>query len=79
MESTSSFIQDIEEIIEANNWIGQLEIEPLPPSSRVRIRISSSHPFFPSEIVNDYSPEENPLEQLQQDCLRALRTGSSGI
>ena len=33
----------------------------------------------PLEIVNDYREEFNPLEQVQQECLRALRTGRPGL
>jgi hypothetical protein len=86
LPSADSFIAEIEEIIRANGWEGQLIVEalggnPTDSDSRqtVRIKLSSQHSVAPLEIVNEYTDGVHPLEQVQQECLRALRTGYPGI
>jgi hypothetical protein len=73
------FLEQINELILANGWEGQLLVELIDSSQIVRIRLNSSHPIAPLEIINDYQEGVHPLEQVQQECLRALRTGSAGL
>ena len=79
MGSSDQYFDQITEVIQANGWEKQLTIELLQPSHGVRVRLGKTHPIAPSEIVNDYQEGIHPLEQVQQECLRALRTGSPGI
>ena len=83
----SEFYHQIQELISANGWETQLSLEIIQgvdPSSigartTVRVRLPAHHPVSPSEIVNEYTEGVHPLEQIQQECLRALRTGHPGI
>ena len=52
---------------------------PLRPSVRIQIHLSAHHSLAPSELVNIYEEGIHSLEQVQQECLRALRTGHSGL
>jgi hypothetical protein len=78
----SRFLDQISELIRANGWEGQLKLELLAENesaAHVRVRLSQNHPVAPLAIVNEYMEGTHPLEQVQQECLRALRTGSPGI
>ncbi len=84
-----SFLDEIYDLLQANGWEGQLVLEVLQSSTLsqdngsqrqiVRVLLSQDHPFAPSEIVNEYEEGVHPLEQIQQECFRALRTGRSGL
>lgn len=77
------FKEQIEDLIQANGWEGLLTVEPLlegnPAAKGVRVKLSSEHSTAPSTIVNDYLEGVHSFEQIQQECLRALRTGRTGI
>lgn len=77
--SRETFIQEISELIEANGWSHDLVVQWVEEDQVVRIRLSSQHPISPNELINDYREGLHPLEQVQQECLRALRTGSPGL
>ena len=84
MKKKSAFYTQILELVEANGWSGDLVIIELDSSvsdSRVRVQVSLSthHSVAPSELVNIYDEGIHSVEQVQQECLRALRTGRSGI
>jgi len=81
MTDHDGFLDQINELIRANAWEGQLIVELVPSSvpSAVRVSLSAAHPTAPSEVINQYVEGLNPLEQVQQECLRALRTGRPGI
>lgn len=72
-----TFREQIEELLDANGWKGKFVIEDLSPTS-VRLRLKDPHPAEPSGMVGDYTEGTNPLEQVQGECLRALRTGRTG-
>jgi len=79
-----TFKEQIEEVLSANGWEQDLVVEtPQQPQpgvpELVRIRLARPHPNEPSGVVNDYTEGVHPLEQIQQECLRALRTGRPGI
>jgi hypothetical protein len=79
-----TFREQIEEILEANGWEKDVVVETLQEPqpgipARVRVRLARPHANEPSGIVNDYTDGIHPLEQIQQECLRALRTGRPGI
>lgn len=81
-ENQANFLEQILELFEANGWKHQLTTEMISSSdsaSKIRVRLLNNHPIAPSGIVNDYQEGINPLEQIQSECLRALRTGRSGI
>lgn len=77
-----NYRDQIEELLSANGWDGKfiLEVLPGPPGSPqvVRVTMKEPHPAEPSGLVNEYNEALNPLEQVQQECLRALRTGRVG-
>ena len=78
----ATYEEQICELIRANGWEGQLsvvDIEPEGGPQKVRVKLSENHPVAPGESVNDYIDGIHPLEQVQQECLRALRTGRPGI
>jgi hypothetical protein len=77
--SQKNFIREISELIEANGWSHELKVDWIEEDQVVRVRLTSQHPISPNEIVNDYREGLHPLEQVQQECLRALRTGSPGL
>ncbi len=76
-----SFIEQVKELIQANGWENELQIELISDSgqSGVRIRLSENHLTSASQLVNEYWEGISSLEQIQQECLRALRTGRTGI
>lgn len=78
---TPSFIDQIRELVRANGWEDQLMIEEwgTPSQPVIRVRLSAAHPSAPSELVNDYQEGISSLEQVQQECLRAIRTGRPGL
>jgi hypothetical protein len=75
------YLEQIQDLIQANGWEGQLVLEVLDDvdRKRVRVRLGEQHPTAPLEVINEYDEFLNPLEQVQQECLRALRTGRPGI
>jgi hypothetical protein len=78
------YYSQILELLESNGWTGLFEVEILnkehnDAEQTVRIRLGLKHLTNPGDIVNDYCESRHPLEQIQQDCLRALRTGRTGI
>ncbi len=76
------FRDQVLELIQANGWEGLFQIELLPKGdcpTVLRVRLGQNHLVAPLDIVNDYSPSVHGLEQVQQECLRALRTGRAGI
>lgn len=80
----NSFYTQILEMIDANGWSGQFKVVECSESTvkspvRIQIYLSEHHPVAPSELINLYEEGVNPLEQIQQECLRALRTGRSGV
>ena len=82
MSQAFFYLEQIKELIHSNGWDGQFDIEVIEESAEaqtIRIRLSERHPTAPCEIVNDYREGMNPLEQVQQECLRALRTGRPGV
>ena len=76
--ASSSYLNLIDELIRSNGWEDQLLVEWVE-NSIVRIRLSQNHPVAPLDIVNDYLEGTHSLEQVQQECLRAIRTGRPGI
>ncbi|HUP56261.1 MAG TPA: hypothetical protein VM598_02335 [Bdellovibrionota bacterium] len=79
-----TFKEQIEEVISANGWDSQLVVERLPATApgapeSVRVRMRIPHVAEPSGMVGDYVEGVHPLEQVQQECLRCLRTGHPGI
>lgn len=79
-----TFREQIEEVISANGWESELVLETLEAAGpgvpeRVRVKLLHPHPSEPHGVVNDYTEDVHPLEQIQQECLRALRTGRPGI
>jgi hypothetical protein len=79
-----TFREQIEDVISANGWERDLVIETLQAAGpgvpeRIRIRLARPHASEPDGLVNDYTDGVHPLEQIQQECLRALRTGRPGI
>lgn len=77
-----SFLEQIQELLAANGWEKELSLEVLNPEAEgrtIRIRLPTHHPVSPLEVINEYTEGVNPLEQIQQECLRALRTGHSGL
>lgn len=73
------FLNQILEIIAANGWDGLFQLEVVAKNPTVvRIRLGDKHQSAPQELVNDYTEGVHPLEQVQQECLRALRTGRIG-
>lgn len=74
----SQFIIQVNEIIEANGWNDDLRVEEVS-NEQVRITLGPNHPICPGEFVNDYYQGMTPFEQIQSECLRALRTGRTGI
>jgi hypothetical protein len=79
-----TFREQIEDVISANGWERDLIVETLQAPGpgipeQVRVRLVRPHPTEPGGLVNDYTDGVHPLEQVQQECLRALRTGRPGI
>jgi hypothetical protein len=79
-----TFREQIEEILSANGWEHDVVVETLQEPQPgipelVRVRLVNPHANEPSGIVNDYTDGVHPLEQVQQETLRALRTGRPGI
>jgi hypothetical protein len=79
-----TFREQIEDIISANGWDGEVVVETLQAGQpgvpeQVRVKLKTPRPAEPSGVVNDYTDGIHPLEQIQQECLRALRTGRPGI
>jgi hypothetical protein len=72
-----TFRAQVEELLDANGWKGKFAIEDLSPTS-VRLRLTDPLPAEPSGMVGDYTEAMNSLEQIQYECLRALRTGRTG-
>jgi hypothetical protein len=81
MAPSSMYLENIKELISANGWEKQLIVEQISenPLVQVRISLTPSHSIAPGAIVNEYSEGVHPFEQIQQECLRALRTGSPGL
>jgi hypothetical protein len=82
----SDYVLQILELIEANGWTAELTLEIIPgerhPATTpeiVRVKLSSNHPISPNGLINEYQEGQHPLEQIQQECLRALRTGHPGL
>jgi hypothetical protein len=77
------FVDRILELLAENGWSESFRVEEIPPhegaSKLVRVRLSDSHPVGPGDIVNDYIENVHSLEQVQYECLRAVRTGRPGI
>jgi hypothetical protein len=79
MALKTDFLNQVKEIIEANGWENLLVIEILDGNpDTLRIRLGKEHPIAAMEVVNDYTSGVSSLEQVQQECLRALRTGRPG-
>lgn len=81
-EDQANFLEQIHELFEANGWKNELTTEMISSSDsvpRVRVRLVKNHPIAPLGIVNEYQEGINSLEQIQSECLRALRTGRPGI
>ncbi len=79
--SKPEFLIQIEELLKSNGWSHQFILEVVsttPGATRVEIRLSKEHAVAPLDIVNCYEEALHPLEQVQQECLRALRTGRPG-
>jgi hypothetical protein len=77
MTDHSEYFEQIQELIQANGWEKLLTAECVPPY--VVVKLGEGHSTAPLEIVNHYAEGVNPIEQIQQECLRALRTGRPGI
>lgn len=67
----SPFAEQVRDLFSANGWEGLLEIEDLG-SGRIRVKLQDG------SLVNEYTEGVSPLEQVQYECLRALRTGRPG-
>ncbi len=79
MVNESDYLDRILDLIESNGWSRELQLEILSDSPTVvRVRLGSDHRSSPGDLVNDYTDGVHPLEQVQQECLRALRTGRIG-
>lgn len=78
-QNFKTYVQNIQELLEANGWAQQLTLEPNETRGIVQIFLPADHPVSPNGLVNEYAPDYSPLEQVQQECLRALRTGHPGI
>ena len=78
-----NYFDQIEDLIIANGWEKVLIVEWVSAAGQmpimVQIRLQSNHLTAPNAIVNVYVENVHPLEQVQQECLRALRTGRPGI
>jgi hypothetical protein len=78
-----NYFDQIEDLVRANGWEKVLIVERVSAAGQspimVQIRLQSNHLTAPNEIVNVYVENVHPLEQVQQECLRALRTGRPGI
>jgi len=89
MSALSPFANQILELIRENGWEGLLNVEDMPTNHAVpgqvssgqwvRVSLGTEHRTAPSELVNEYCESIHSLEQIQQECLRALRTGRPGI
>lgn len=80
----SQYYAQILEMIEANGWLGKFTLSLSEDSEdqtsvRIHVYLSEQHPVAPSELINIYEEGVHSLEQIQQECLRALRTGRSGV
>jgi hypothetical protein len=78
-----NYFDQIEDLVKANGWEKVLIVERVSAAGQspimVQIRLQSNHLTAPNAIVNVYVENVHPLEQVQQECLRALRTGRPGI
>jgi hypothetical protein len=84
MVHSSNYLNQIIELLEENGWGGLFEVtsqeEPgLASGESVQIKLGAGHPTAPGDLVNIYTEGVHPLEQIQQECLRSLRTGRPGI
>lgn len=76
MSDFDDFEKQLQELLHFNGWEELILIERI--ETGFRLKLSPSHRTAPLDIINDY-PVGSPLEQVQQECLRSLRTGRPGI
>lgn len=78
-----NYFDQIEDLVKANGWEKVLIVERVSAAGQspimVQIRLQLNHLTAPNAIVNVYVENVHPLEQVQQECLRTLRTGRPGI
>ena len=79
MSSEFEFLEQIRELISANAWEKDLIVEADPAQKMVRIKLTAAHRVEPNALVGEYYEGIQGLEQVQSECLRALRTGRTGI
>ena len=78
-----SYLDQIQNLLQANGWEQLLLTELVSAAGvspvMVQIRLHADHLSAPLEVVNIYVENIHSLEQIQQECFRALRTGRSGV
>lgn len=77
-------MNQIIELLEENGWTGLIVVEQISaPEDEspevVEVRLADNHSTAPGDLVNVYTDGIHPLEQVQQECLRSLRTGRPGL
>lgn len=82
MDLSGQFLEQIQELFNLNGWENLLIVELVSQSNDTpvaAVKLAANHGTAPLDLVNEYTFGVHPLEQIQQECLRALRTGRPGI